>query len=128
MLFSHPEGLYTISYDSERRLVREVPVGLWTKEEYLEYHNNLVNILGPLVCNEPWAILSDLRKYKISDLGDALAIHTEWLANNNLKYGAILCDSPIVKLQVNRAIGNKFEQRAFLTEEEAEEWLKSKGF
>ena len=73
-------------------------------------------------------MVSDLRKYKMSDLGDVMAKHTEWLANNNLQVAAVIVDSAIVKMQINRAISTKFPQQAFLSEEEALTWLKSKGF
>ncbi len=128
MLISNPKGLYTINYDPVRKLVKEAPIGLWTKEDYAEYHSQFENKIGPAVGNQPWAICSDLRKYKVSDLGDIMAKHTDWLADNNVKFGAVIVDSAIVKMQINRAISSKFTQQAFLTEEEAEEWLKSKGF
>lgn len=128
MLISNPKGLYTIKYDEARKVVFEAPVGLWTKEDYSEYHSQFENKLGPALGGKPWAICSDLRKYKISDLGDVMAKHTEWLGNNNLQYGAIIVDSAIVKMQINRAISSKFPQQAFLDEKEADEWLKSKGF
>lgn len=128
MLISQPNGLYTISYDSAKKLVKEAPVGLWTKEEYAEYHSQFENKIGPAIGGQSWAIRTDLRKYKVSDLGEVMAKHTEWLASNNLKFGAIIVDSAIVKMQINRAISSKFTQQAFLTEEEADEWLKSKGF
>ncbi|SHM32255.1 hypothetical protein SAMN02746066_01587 [Anaerosporobacter mobilis DSM 15930] len=128
MLISNPKGLYTINYDPVKKLVKEAPVGLWTKEDYAEYHSQFENKIGPALGNQPWAICSDLRKYKVSDLGEIMAKHTDWLANNNLKYGAVIVDSAIVKMQINRAISSKFEQQAFLTEEEADVWLKSKGF
>ncbi|MFV0341542.1 MAG: hypothetical protein ACK5JH_01430 [Anaerocolumna sp.] len=128
MLISQPDGLYTISYDATKKLVKEAPVGLWTKEEYIEYHSQFVNKIGPALGGQPWAIRTDLRKYKVSDLGEVMAKHTEWLANNNLSCGAIIVDSAIVKMQINRAISSKFTQQNFLTEEEADEWLKQKGF
>lgn len=128
MLISNPKGLYTINYDPVRKLVKEAPIGLWTKEDYAEYHSQFENKIGPAVGNQPWAICSDLRKYKVSDLGDIMAKHTDWLADNNVQFGAVIVDSAIVKMQINRAISSKFTQQAFLTEEEAEEWLKSKGF
>jgi hypothetical protein len=128
MLITHPKGLYTIKYDAARKVVYEAPVGLWTKEEYAEYHSQYVNKIGPEIGKQPWAICTDLRKYKISDLGDVMAKHIEWLTENNVKYSAMIVDSAIVKMQINRAVGVKIPQQAFLNETEAEEWLKSKGF
>ena len=128
MLITHPKGLYTIKYDAARKVVYEAPVGLWNKDEYAEYHSQYVNKIGPEIGKQPWAICTDLRKYKISDLGDVMAKHVEWLIENNVKYSAMIVDSAIVKMQINRAVGVKIHQQAFLNETEAEEWLKTKGF
>ncbi len=128
MKITHPKCLYTINYDADKKIVFEEPVGLWTKEDYAEYHSQFENKIGPAVGNQSWAMVSDLRKYKMSDLGDVMAKHTEWLANNNLQVAAVIVDSAIVKMQINRAISTKFPQQAFLSEEEALTWLKSKGF
>lgn len=128
MKITHPKGLYTINYDADKKIVFEEPVGLWTKEEYAEYHNQYETKVGPVIGKQAWAIVSDLRKYKMSDLGDVMAKHTEWLANNNVQYGAVIVDSAIVKMQINRAVSTKFPQQAFLNEEEAMAWLKTKGY
>lgn len=128
MFISHPEGRYTIQYDPDKNLVFEAPIGLWNKDYYKEYHSQYVEKIGPILNGKPWAIRSDLRKYKISDLTPLLAMHTDWLAANNLQSAAIIVDNAIVKMQINRAISSKFIQKAFLTEEEADEWLRSKGF
>lgn len=128
MMITHPKGLYSINYDADKRVVYEAPVGLWTKEDYEEYHSQFVDKIGPALSKQPWVIVSDLRKYKMSDLGDVMAKHTEWLAENNLQYGAVIVDSAIVKMQINRAISSKFLQQAFLNEDEAMAWLKTKGF
>lgn len=128
MLITHPKGLYTIKYDSARKIVYEAPVGLWNKEDYAEYHSQFENKIGPAVGKQPWAVCTDVRKYKISDLGEEMAKHAEWLAENNVKYYAMVVDSAIVKMQMNRAVGVKIPQQAFLSESEADEWLKAKGF
>lgn len=128
MLINNPKGLYTINFDDKRKVVYEAPVGLWTKEEYAEYHSQFENKIGPATGNQSWAICSDLRKYKISDLGDIMGKHIEWLIENNCKYSALIVDSAIVKMQINRAVGGKLPQQAFLDDKEADEWLKSKGF
>ncbi|MGB8455077.1 MAG: hypothetical protein WCD89_22450 [Anaerocolumna sp.] len=128
MLITHPKGFYTINYDTARKVVYEAPVGLWTKEEYAEYHSQYVNKIGPAMGKQPWAICTDLRKYKMSDLGEVMAKHVEWMADNNAKFSAMIVDSAIVKMQINRAISGKIPQQAFLNETEADEWLKSKGF
>lgn len=128
MTINHPEGLYTINYDEKRSVVYEAPVGLWKKEQYMEYHSQYENKIGPALAGKPWAICTDLRNYKISDLADGMAIHAEWLVKNNVKFGATIVSSAIVKMQINRAFSPSFPQQAFLTMEEADEWIKLNGF
>lgn len=128
MLINNPKGLYTIKFDTGRKVVYEAPVGLWTKEEYVEYHGQFESKIGPATAGKPWSICSDLRKYKISDLGDIMAKHIEWMSANNCQFSALIVDSAIVKMQINRAVGGKIVQQAFLDDKEADEWLKSKGF
>lgn len=128
MLIAEPNGLYTINYDSGRKVVFQSPAGLWTKENYHEYHMQFVNKIGPALGKKPWALCTDFRKYKLSDLGDEIKIHTEWMYENNLQCSAVIVDSAIVKMQMNRVMDGKVPQQAFLSEAEAEEWLKSKGF
>lgn len=128
MTITHPKGLYTIKVDTARKIVHEAPVGLWTKEEYQEYHQQYEQKVAPLITKEPWAILCDMTKYKMSDLGDVLAKHADWLANNNCKMTAMVVDSAIVKMQINRAVSGKIAQQAFTSVDEADAWLKTKGF
>jgi hypothetical protein len=128
MLITHPKGLYLIEFDSERRFVYEAPIGQWTKEDYAEYHSQYVNKIGPALGKRPWAICSDLRKYKISELGVIISKHIDWLQENNLQYIVLIVDDIFVKMQVNRAIAGKIPQHVFLNEEDAEAWLKVKGY
>lgn len=128
MKIQHPDGLYTIEFDEKRRVIFEKPVGQWKKEEYLEYHSQYVNVIEPLLAGKPFAICSDLRKYKISDLAEEMAIHADWLIKNQVKFGAVIVDSAIVKMQINRAFSSSFPQQAFLSDDEASQWLQSKGF
>lgn len=128
MMITHPRGLYSINYDPDKKLIYETPVGLWTKEDYNEYHEQYVNKIGPVIGKQPWAAITDVRKYKMSDLGDVMAKHTDWLVENNIQCAAVIVDSAIVKMQINRAVSSKFPQQAFLNEDEAAAWLKTKGF
>lgn len=128
MILIHPKGLYSINYYIDKKMVYEVPIGIWTRSDYEEYHNQFIHNIGPTISKEPWVLVTDLRKYKLSDLTDVMSDHTDWLAKNNLKYAAIVLDTPIIKMQINRAVSTKFPQQAFFGEEEAVAWLKTKGF
>lgn len=128
MLLRSLKGIYTINYDEDKRIVFEESIGHWRREDYEEYHKQFVNLIGPAIGNQPWALVSDLRKYEMSDLDDIMIKHTEWLALNNLQYAAAIVDSTYVKMQINKAIFIKFPQQIFSNEEEAMAWLKLKGF
>lgn len=128
MLITDPKGLYTINVDPVRKIVFETPVGSWTKEDYSEFHNTYVEKVKPTLGNSPWCLCTDVRKYKLSDIADEISRHADWMNENNLQYAAVIVDSAIVKMQINRAGGNKVVQQAFMTEKEADDWLKSKGF
>lgn len=128
MFISHPRGLYTIMVDTTRRIVYEAPLGVWSKEDYMEYHSLYLNVIVPTLGNGAWSICTDLRKYRMSDLDDIMKLHIDWLSENNVKYGAIIVDSAMVKIQIDKAISSKIMQQAFLEEAEADAWLKSIGF
>jgi hypothetical protein len=55
-------------------------------------------------------------------------MHVEWMNKNKVTTIAVIVDSAIVKMQMNRAGGGKFDQQAFTDEKEDDAWLKSKGF
>lgn len=128
MYISHPRGLYTIMVDTTRRIVYEAPLGVWTKEDYMEYHNLYLNVILPTLGNGAWSICTDLRKYKLSDLEDIMKPHIDWYSENNVKYCAIIVDSAMIKIQIDKVINSKLKQQAFLEEAEADAWLKSIGF
>ncbi len=128
MLITDPKGLYTINVDPVRKIVFETPIGSWTKEDYNEFHEMYVEKIKPALGNSPWCLCTDLRKYKLSNIADEISRHAEWMKENKLQYAATIVDSAIVKMQMNRAGGDTITQQAFLTEKEADDWLKSKGF
>jgi|BioPla2DNA2_1021312.scaffolds.fasta_scaffold63385_2 hypothetical protein len=122
-----PRGLYTIRYDAVRKICYEVPVGLWTKEDYQIYHNDYVSKIGPLL-NGKWAKIVDLRQYKTSDITEEINKHSKWMMSTGCNTLAFIVESAIVKMQMNNAGAGTFQQQAFTDEKEAYEWLKSKGF
>jgi hypothetical protein len=128
MIISHPRGLYTILVDTSRRIVYEAPLGVWKKEDYMEYHSLYMNVIVPTLGEGAWSICTDLRKYRISDIEDVMNHHIDWLSENNIKYCAIIVDSAMVKIQIDKVLNTKILQQAFLEEAEADMWLKSIGF
>lgn len=61
-----------------------------------------------MIGNKAWALVSDLKNYKMSDLEKVITKHAEWLASSNLQYAAAIVDSTCVKMQINKAIFIKF--------------------
>lgn len=122
------KGLYSIEFDENKKISYEKNVGLWSKEDYLRYHNDYINKIGPLLGGKAWAKIVDITEYKTSDIADVMGEHVNWMLQNNARYSAIVAGSAIVKMQVNMAVSGKFEQMAFATKAEAVEWLASKGF
>lgn len=128
MLITHPKGRFLIQYDSEKKFVYEAPIGQWTEEDYVEYHNQYISKIGPALRKLPWAICSDLRKYKISDLGIVISVHIEWLQENNLQYIALIINDATAKMLINKALAGKIPHQVFLNDEDASAWLESKGY
>lgn len=127
MQIKDSKGLYSINFDESKRISYEKNIGLWSKEDYLRYHNDYVTKIGPLLGGKPWAKIIDITEYKTSDIADVMGQHVNWMVQNNAKYSAVVTNSAIVKMQVNMAVSGKLEQKAFSSQSEAIEWLVSKG-
>ncbi len=128
MQIKDSKGLYSIDFDESKMVSYEKNIGLWSREDYLRYHNDYVSKIAPLIGCKPWAKIVDITEYKTSDIADVMEQHVNWMIQNNGKHSAIITDSAIVKMQINMAVSGKIEQRAFSTQAEAVEWLASKGF
>jgi hypothetical protein len=128
MTIQSATGKYVTTFDPARRVVYETPVGAWTEEDFKSYNEELSSKIISNIKSQPWSLLCDMSKYIISDLGGSLKERVDWLASVNLAYGAMVVDSAAVKMQMNRAAGNKLNVQFFTSREEADAWLKSKGF
>lgn len=128
MTIQYSSGSCTTTYDPVRKLVYETPVGSWVEEDYKAYNQAFSSKIMSQIKDQPWSILCDMTKYIISDLGSSLQERVEWLASANVQFAAIVVDSASVKMQMNRVASNKIPMKAFTSVEEADAWLKSKGF
>jgi hypothetical protein len=128
MTIQSPSGKYTTTYDPARKVVIEQPVGAWTLEDFNAYNEEFSSKIISTIKMQPWSLLCDMSKYVISDLGNSISERVDWLASVNVQYAAMVVDSAAVKMQMNRASGNKIPTQAFTSREEANDWLKSKGF
>jgi hypothetical protein len=128
MQIKDSKGFYLIDFDANKLISSEKNIGLWSKEDYLRYHNEYVSKIQPLLGGKPWAKLVDITEYKTSDIADVMGTHVDWMLKNNARYAAVIVSSSIAKMQVNMVVSGKFEQKAFTSRAEAIEWLTSKGF
>ncbi len=119
---------YTTTYDPSRKVVFETPVGAWTQEDFKIYNEELSSKIISAINMQPWSLLCNMSKYVISDLSNSIAERAEWFSKINLQFVAMVVDSAAVKMQMNRAGGNKVTVQAFTSVDEADAWLKSKGF
>lgn len=126
MIITDEKKMYTLNFDEKRRVMKEVNTGVWSKDDFKRFEQAYKSI-GNILSAKPWAKLCDLRTYKVSGINEELAAYTEWMANNNLA-AATIVDSAVTQMQMNKAVEGKFKMKAFLSESEADEWLKSLGF
>lgn len=122
------KGMYEIKFDSVRRICYEKNAGFWHKEDIERFHDDYVKKVSHVFSGQPWAICCDLREYKTSNISEEMEKHVQWKLSLGMSCAAVIVSDPIVKMQLNRASGGKYPQMAFTSEQEADEWLKSKGF
>lgn len=128
MEITDSKGKYKIKVDAIRNISWETNIGVWTQEDLdrlqAEYAANIL----PLFQGKEWAVSSDVRQYKTSQID--MDKHVAWKHANGAKLGVIIVESAVVKLQINKASsGSKgFTVQATVNEEEAGEWLASQGF
>lgn len=131
MIIKDINGMYELTVDTSKRIVYEKPNGLWTVDDYLRMHSEYVNKIFPLLKGKTWVKCSDLRDYKTSNIVSEANNHLTACVENGFIGGAIIVDSPIVKMQMNRAskdTGLKLGPVAFTDPKEAEQWIASQQF
>lgn len=129
MIIKDSKGMFTFEVDKHRRVVKETPEGLFTKEDIERYHDDYVNKVMPaLGSGKPWSNISDLRNYKTSSVVEELQKHVLWKVSNGLTRAAIVVGSAIVNMQMKRTGGTAIEPKPFETLEEADQWLQEQGY
>ncbi len=123
------KGMYVFKVDTSRRVVTELIDGFFEKEDFARFHDDYVKKVLPLIGNtKPWAIISDLRTYKTSNIAGDIENHVKWKVENNLTKATIVVGNVISKMQMKRAGGSAMDPMPFETLEEADKWLASEGF
>jgi hypothetical protein len=129
MIIKDANGKYELKVDQARGIVYESFDGLLKGEDINNLHNDYVNKIYPLIKGKKWVKVSDMTGYKTSNIVDESDTHLAWCVANGMVPGAIIVESAIVKMQMNRASKNSDSApTAFTTVAEADSWLKTKGF
>jgi len=129
LLIKDVNGKYEMDVNTQRGVVFEKIEGFWNQEDLQRHHQDYITKIIPVLKNQKWAKCSDVRTYKTSTITDELNKNMELYAQSGLVGGAIVVDSAIVKMQLNRSsksIG--LEPEPFTSLEDADKWLKSQGF
>lgn len=121
-------GKYELKVDVQRRIVYEKNEGMWTKEEFARLHNDYVTKIVPAFGGKTWAKCCNLVGYKTSDITDDIAEHNLWCEKNGFTHAALIVESAIIKMQMNRSVKGGVFPMAFTDEKEADAWLRSQGF
>jgi len=128
MLIIDKKEMYLIEVNTIRRIVYEKINGYFSKEDMERYHNDYVNNVILLGVDKPWAIITDLRYYRASNINENLYIHVSWKVEHNLKKAAVVAESSFTRFQMRRVGEETIEPSFFNTIEEADEWLRKQGF
>ncbi|MGB7606062.1 MAG: hypothetical protein WBL93_11375 [Lutisporaceae bacterium] len=129
MLIKDVSGKYEMEVNTQRGVVFEKIEGFWNLEDIQRYHQDYVTKVIPALKNKKWAKCSDVRTYKTSTIADELNKNMTLYIKNGLVGGAIIVESAIVKMHLNRSTKNiGLEPEPFDNFEDADKWLKSQGF
>ena len=130
IIIKDTEGKYEINVDPTRMIAFQKHEGMF-KEDCLErldqdYKTKVI----PLFKGSKWAKCCDLRNYKVGgDITDKMNIHNTYCIEKGMSHVALIVESAIVKMQMNRAGKQiQFAPTACLDEKEADIFLKSNGY
>jgi hypothetical protein len=123
---------YNIEIDEDRKIVIAKIYGIWKPENARSYHEDYKEIVKPLLKGK-WARLTNLSNWKSSypEIIDIIGEHMQWCLGNGAQYSAYVIDNPVTTSQLKKmiGIGNAGEiTRLFKTYEEADRFLREKGF
>lgn len=132
MIAKHSEGLYVLSPDKNRNVVEEDIKGKQTDEVYKKYCDDYKTVIKDF-SGKNWAKKCTFKEFNmVSNVSDDLVSdHVKWAHGNGLQCVAMIVDSAIVKMKMNRLLRNSnspVDRQAFVSESEADKWLRGKGF
>jgi hypothetical protein len=123
---------FNIEVDMERRLVISKIYGIWKRENALAYVAEYKKAATPLLDGK-WARLINLCNWKSSypEIIEIINEHVRWGYNNGAEYLAYVIDNPVLMKTLKKMtkVGKTANPtRMFKTYEEADRFLRSKGY
>lgn len=128
------ESSYVIETKSGQNRVYETISGLFTDDQYKQYHNEYENQFASEVKRMgKWIKFVDMRKYKMSGVVESVSDHLKWCKNSGLQACVVVADQMLVKSQMKRSSkgdngSELFPQFYVATEQEAEAKAKELGY
>lgn len=130
MIIKDIHGLYEIKVDTERGIVFQTHFkGIFKTEVLLRMDKDYKTQVIPLLKGRKWAKFCDLRNYTLGNIAEEMNSHNKFCIENGMSCAALIVESAIVKMQMNRA-GKEvaLAPMAFTDFAEADQWLKEQGY
>lgn len=129
MVIKDTQDLYELRVDEKRRIVYEQFKGMFTKDAVVRIEKDYKTKIIPLFSGKKWAKYCDMRNYKLANSQDELNEFVKYCTDNGMAHAALIVESAIVKMQMNRVGRNVgVNPVAFTDEQEAEDYLKQNGY
>jgi len=116
--------------DQQRNILYYEQIGIWSVEDFDRFYDKYKEMVK-YINKKPWAVLDNLKGYKPSTqvTPEMMNSIVNLAIENGISCAAILLESATLKMQLNRSNSEKRVQITYFDdEEEAFQWLESKGF
>lgn len=124
------KGMFEIKVDAKRKVIYEKNSGFWTKEDFKRYVKAYEDLdkQGILKKMGKWCKISDLTEYKTSSIADEINENVKWAVERGFVCAAAIVPASIIGMQMNRVTKGVIELINVSSMEEAEAWIKTRGF
>ncbi len=131
MITKDAMGKYELKVDTNRRIVYEKLIGLWSVDDFKRFDNDYRTKIVKQLGAGNWAKSSDMREYKPNThvTPEMMDSHLKFVSSTGCIGGACIIDSITLKMQLKRASKESIGAPGYFdNEQEADSWLKDKGF
>lgn len=128
------QGKYILKGDIQRGIIYEWNIGYWRSQDIERFQNDYAKNIVPLFKGKPWAKCCDLRDYKTSMITEEIKEHVKWCIQNGNTVAVIIVNGldiykSVIELQMKIAAKHSGHLVWYCTDrEEAEQWLRERGF